>query len=359
VPSYEGCVEQNDSSIQSIEGYLLTTIGIFGLIGNLVSIIILSKKDFKETFHKLIVCLALVDMIFILCAVFVCITKSWQLVGWHSVLVVVIPVGRCALLTSSYLTVSISVERFCGICYPLQSRVRGDRRLVLYLLPVIVFCIIFNLPLFLEIFDHLEIFDLNLQFSNNLLYITIYKQYMELIVTVLVPWLLLLYLNIRIYLAVRLTTIRGRAVHNSVIQKRETNLAVILITIVLVFLCCHSLKLYLAFYKVHVTKKVVSCNETGLVPVHSQLRIFISSLNHLLLVLNSSVNFIIYCFLGKRFRRSLLESVEKMTCYKYDRLSPTSILRTETRNTETSFISKFNQTSRQQHSNISNSLGLH
>ena len=76
------------------------------------------------------------------------------------------------------------------------------------------------------------------------------RQYMELIVTVLVPWLLLLYLNIRIYLAVRLTTIRGRAVHNSVIQKRETNLAVILITIVLVFFCCHSLKLYLAFHKV-------------------------------------------------------------------------------------------------------------
>ena len=73
---------------------------------------------------------------------------------------------------------------------------------------------------------------------------------MELVVTVLVPWLLLIYLNIRIYLAVRLTTIRGRSVHNSVIQKRETNLAIILITIVLVFFCCHSLKLYLAFYKV-------------------------------------------------------------------------------------------------------------
>ena len=137
--------------------------------------LILSKKDFKETFHKLIVCLALVDMIFILCAVFACITKSWQLVGWHSVLVVVIPVGRCALLTSSYLTVSISVERFCGICYPLQSRIRGDRRVVLYLLPVLVFCIIFNLPLFLEISEYLEYLDLDWEFSNNLLYNTIYK----------------------------------------------------------------------------------------------------------------------------------------------------------------------------------------
>ena len=87
-------------------------------------------------------------------------------------LVVVIPVGRCALLTSSYLTVSISVERYGAICHPLQSRLRGDRRLVLYLLPVLVFCIIFNLPCFLEITEY---FDLNWDFSNNLLYIVIYK----------------------------------------------------------------------------------------------------------------------------------------------------------------------------------------
>ena len=59
--------------------------------------------------------------------------------SWQSVLLVVLPVGSCSLLTSQYLTVSISVERYCGICYPLQSRVRGGRRLVIYLLPVILF----------------------------------------------------------------------------------------------------------------------------------------------------------------------------------------------------------------------------
>ena len=79
--------------------------------------------------------------------------------------------------------------------------------------------------------------------------------------TVLVPWIVLLYLNIRIYLAVRLRTIRGRGgggggdtVHNSARQKRETNLAIILITIVLVFFCCHSGKLYLAFHTVKISQ---------------------------------------------------------------------------------------------------------
>lgn len=40
-------------------------------------------------------------------------------------------------------------------------------------------------------------------------------------------------------------------------QRREKSLAVILISIVLVFLSCHSLKLYLAFYKVNQIETLV------------------------------------------------------------------------------------------------------
>ena len=32
-----------------------------------------------------------------------------------------------------------SIERYFGICYPIQSRVRGGRRLLIYLVPVILF----------------------------------------------------------------------------------------------------------------------------------------------------------------------------------------------------------------------------
>ena len=39
-----------------------------------------------------------------------------------------------------------SVERYIGICYPLQSRVFGHRRLIFYLMPVLAFSLLFNLP---------------------------------------------------------------------------------------------------------------------------------------------------------------------------------------------------------------------
>ena len=92
-----------------------------------------------------------------------------------------------------------SVERYCGICYPLQSRIRGNRRLIIYLLPVILFSLTFNLPKFLEINPNMEV---DFEFSNNMLYNKIYKQYMELLITVIIPWIILVYLNVRIYLAV-------------------------------------------------------------------------------------------------------------------------------------------------------------
>ena len=212
---------------------------------------------------------------------------------------------------------------------------RGGRRLVVYLVPVLVFSLAFNLPKFLEITADMGV---DWELAHNVLYNKIYKQYMELLVTVVLPWLILVYLNIRIYLAVTDKSLRSDFIRIKIKLKssrfippsfpsgwsetqrhrREKSLAIILITIVLVFLTCHSLKLYLSFYKVdifllisksdatrytrqiHVLNKTTYCGEVGLLPYHPTWMLTINNVNHLLLVTNSSSNFIIYCFMGNR-----------------------------------------------------------
>ena len=62
---------------------------------------------------------------------------------------------------------NLSVERYFGICYPIQSRVAGRRRVWLYLIPVIFFSLLYNIPKFLEITPD---GNLNSNFSHNLLY---------------------------------------------------------------------------------------------------------------------------------------------------------------------------------------------
>ncbi len=47
------------------EGILSVIVGICGLMGNGASIAVLSRPSFKETFHKLLVCLSIFDSLFI------------------------------------------------------------------------------------------------------------------------------------------------------------------------------------------------------------------------------------------------------------------------------------------------------
>ena len=47
------------------EGILSIIVGFCGLFGNAATIMVLSKPVFKETFHKLLICLACFDSLFI------------------------------------------------------------------------------------------------------------------------------------------------------------------------------------------------------------------------------------------------------------------------------------------------------
>ena len=96
-------------------------------------------------------------------------------------------------------------------------------------------------------------------------------------------------------------------------QKRREKSARILITIVLTFLFCHTFRFVIKAYEV--THPSHSTYEHHVYCLHHQklhipviLHVMLS-LSHFLLVVNSSVNFIIYCCVGKRFRKELKEIV--------------------------------------------------
>jgi len=260
-----------------VEGVFVPVMGTTGIVGNLCIVLILSKPVFKETFHKLLICLSIVDSSFILCAMFTFMVRSLGLLEGplgnflHPLFLLSLPMGSCALVTSMYLTISISL--------------------------------VYNLPKFLEMTPEGR---LNAELSNSPLYNKIYRQYVELSVTVLIPLLALLCLNCRIYVAVTNKELRQNSTQQ---QKRESKLAVILIAIVMVFFCCHSLKFFLAFSKVHVTIKNNYCITLGLNPYYPKWMHTVTYLNHFMLVLNSSVNFIIYCLVGGKFRSMLFQSL--------------------------------------------------
>merc|ERR1712096_502388 len=68
-----------------------------------------------------------------------------------SIFMAMITTGSFAMVTSMYLTLSISIERYFGICYPIQSRVRRRRRVLVYLVPVVVGSLLYTSPKLMEI----------------------------------------------------------------------------------------------------------------------------------------------------------------------------------------------------------------
>ena len=71
--------------------------------------------------------------------------------------------------------------------------------------------------------------------------------------------------------------------------------------------CCYFNVSHL-FLQIHILNKTVHCNSLGQAPSHPSWLLTLNTVNHLMLISNSSANFIIYCFMGKRWHNLRLDN---------------------------------------------------
>ena len=91
----------------------------------------------------------------------------------------------------------------------------------------------------------------------------------------------------------------------SVNEKRrsfEDNLAAIFMGFVSVFLICHFPRLFLNIHELIVMEDAMKCQETNQEPF-SLWSLILINVSHFLLVLNSSTNILVYCFMSSKFRK--------------------------------------------------------
>jgi hypothetical protein len=86
------------------------------------------------------------------------------------------------------------------------------------------------------------------------------------------------------------------------------NLAVVFVTVCSVFVVCHLLRLVLAveaFVRASTMSRCIADNHTYVPPVEL---ICMESVSHLLILTNSSINFLIYCTLSTHFKVTAIDS---------------------------------------------------
>lgn len=320
-----------------VEGVGIPLVSSFGLLGNLISILIFLKRsqglDLNPNFSQLLICLAVFDSLFLVFVNSIFSVSALMLPEQSYIQMqatpYLIPLASMALTGSVYSVLAITVERYISLNHINQRLWNGK----FYICIIVLFSVTFNLVKFFDL--TLEIVDdptyhEEMDISENALeeedtvpnyyltatwlrthpvYILSYILIGNFLFMHLLPMIILAVLNCSIYK----TVIKFSQIQNQTTSKNHSgdlNMAGLLLSIVMVFVCCHSTKLALNVYE-------------GVQIVHSESLISwpqwaenLSYFNHLLLVINSSINILIYTAKDAKFRNTLISIIR---CKKRER----------------------------------------
>merc|ERR1712038_1742565 len=326
-----------------IPGVCLTGISLLGFIGNLLSAVILSRPAMSSPMNTLLLGLTMYDTLLIVTSVMMVGVPS---IHTHSSYVIdtqphdrsvsedepvfnfymssifpyitpiIYPVGMFCQSSSVYLTVFISLERWVAVCRPLQAKhICTQFRTRLAVLGTSILALGYNLPRFFEVkvyeVEDCKTFSLapgldtsassqsgnvtncfnvtdvaTTDLRNNDIYIEIYMTWMYFVFMYIIPFSLLAVFNFLIYRKIKRPSQIRTSVTRS--QAREQGLATMLFCVVAVFFVCNLLALVVNILE-HLDQTYHELTQT----------------NNLLVTVNSSVNFIIYCIFSDKFKRML------------------------------------------------------
>ena len=148
--------ESFDSSIKFvIEGILLLTVGIIGLFGNTMCIVMFAKLRDQMKFHRLMILLFVYDNAYILFSILVFalpqLSDTYKARCLKYLVPTVLPLVQIALTGSVYSTLAISLERYLVVCRPFYIISHKSLSTKMYIISIVTFSIIFNIPKFLEL----------------------------------------------------------------------------------------------------------------------------------------------------------------------------------------------------------------
>ena len=262
-----------------------------------------------NVFNHLLAILCMVDLVVLLTNLMVAAKAIFP----HSIFNRIAPYSdslcHVSITTSVFLVMALTLERFYAICFAhtYQQRLmeKGNWRIVLsYIIPAILFAVLFNLPKMLyvsNLISEQHLSDENHQYNFIKIGI-IYQVFHPFITTCIVPLGSLSYLNYRIFLGSK-----RLSVSNS--QQQEISLAKIMVVIVSVFLILNLPKMCLTIYEVVTIPSILECYKRQcdyIIP--SEVWVLDSFVRYFLMA-NSSINVVVYCFAGSKFRTTLMETI--------------------------------------------------
>ncbi|ELU05278.1 hypothetical protein CAPTEDRAFT_206907 [Capitella teleta] len=292
---------------------LVSTICILGLAGNTLSMIVLHRERGNRVPVLLLQALAVADnaclvltLIYVpfILGILPSLPRYSNTVRTVAVYFrkYVEPLAHMAQTATIWMVVLLAANRYIAICQPFRAQsYLTMRRTKIQMIILALFSVLFNAPRFLQ-----SRIAIDTATGHTVLRATsigpdskfgeIYTNALYTMLVLVLPFILLLVLNVCLVVALRAS--RRRMRRNSVnrVEANENNITLVMVVVVVVFFCC-----LLPDRLVPILVRMLDMNGCF-------LYVFMCICN-LLFVVNSSVNFFIYYVFRRRFRKILLTHI--------------------------------------------------
>ena len=275
---------------------------------------VLTRKALRNFFNQLLVVLSVYDIVYCFTMMLESLTKLGLDSAFHTLLFphFLYPLGSISMTGSIYMTMVVGIERYIAVHQPtrrLPSQLTmvatgsctHTKRLLKYVVPTTIISLLFNLPKFLEsrlVYENKEVYIEVTELRIATWYVTWYLNWANFIMLGAIPFTIISILNYKIH---RVIKTKRRLVKRI---RQEDSLSWILMMIIVTFLVCHTLRLLLNMHEIYVVEEMdfCRCSDLGGFPIWILILGFVSPV---LLALNSSINLLIYCVFGTKFREVL------------------------------------------------------
>nr|AKQ63010.1 orphan G-protein coupled receptor 15 [Platynereis dumerilii] len=303
-----------------IQKILVPIVVIVGVVLNCINIAVLTQKVMRTSSTNFyLTALACCDVLYLIFGLTMGLKHYESIKHTSTYARYRLPFGKPITDTCSnsgvWITLTFTIERYIGVCYPMKGKVicTPERAKIITLIVVLTAAII-TVP---EFFEWVTVETLD---ANNNTKVSVrpsalreadaYKwgyTYVNQALFTFLPLILLLVFNSLLVRAVMRATQQRRAMAKMPVsqndrqerqQREQQRITIMLIGVVLVFLLCQMPQ---AIQNLYITYLQVSDNLT---PTRLHILTITANVFNLLVMLNSSANFLLYSFFSMKFRRT-------------------------------------------------------
>ncbi|XP_013379691.1 FMRFamide receptor [Lingula anatina] len=299
---------------------------IFGLIGNALSFVILFRENGSSPTFFLLRTVAVADSLMLVTSLLMYVVpglmhyfKMDSYSHYKAYTAVSIwPFAMMAQTSTIWMVLVVAIERYIAICWPTKARmlctISHARKEVI---GVTIFSVLFNIPRFFENYITEDGCSMKMSFDftelyNNPNYRIFYTVVLYSLVNAVIPLITVSFININLTCSLRQASKarKNMGVPIKVLEKKsESSITLVLVLIVVVFIICQVPAMI-----THIWGEIIyHLAEHSTLMNYRYFAVF----SNVMVILNSSLNFLIYCAVGKRFRKLLKVEFRKLCCRKY------------------------------------------